>query len=773
MEPMVHVSRDGKVIGSYPLSAMRTMIDRGLVRRSDFYHMRGMSDWLLVENGNFSAFEPLPDYPGRAPRPNLQAPRATAAQPARAGLPLAAWLTVAVAVAVALSAFGYLVYSGSIGSDHPEHFATDIRKPSPGEYLAIRRQAAAGDVDAYVRLGLCELWGIGTQESPAAAVASFRHAAEKGHPVGQFWLGVAYLDGNGISKDQRTGFELIRKAAEQGLPYAGYRLGMLYYNGIGTSKSLPESLRWVRRAADDGLPDAQGAYGIALRTGEGVAENPTEAIRYFKLAAESGIEFAQYNLAEMYIEGEGVDENPREALRYLRMSEKEGYHPAIYLLARCYLGEVKGLVARDLTGGVEYLRKAADKGSVEALVKLGQQYFRGEGVAKSESAAFDHYLKAAKRGHAGAQAVVGMLYRDGVGTEKSPRLAFRYFYESGMRENPLGAYHLALCYAKGHGVDVKPDHAAHFFRIACAGGVSEAFAEYAKINFNGVGLVQDKTLAYAYGLVALAKGVESAKVWADINPADPTAASINQEKGKALAKQILAALEAGRPIPTISDERDDEESAAGVSSGSGMIFTGEGHCFTNHHVVAGASRFFVVAAGSNRRLAAELVVVDAANDLAILKVREWAAPPGAPSLPPPVIDSKSANAGDRVFTFGYPVPDILSDAVKYTSGDINALSGMRGDQNQMQVSMPIHSGNSGGPVALEDGRVVGVVVSTANAEFFYKASQNIPQNINFAIKADYLRILAQNNGIRLPSSSVSGDPKQHVRAYTVQVIAEK
>ena len=773
---MVHVSRDGKVIGSYPLSAMRTMIDRGVVGLADFYHMRGMTEWLLVAHGNFLAFDPLPEAPPRAPHADLPRPPEASAElgePRSTGRSVAGWATVAVVMLMALVGVGYFAFPESAGSEPGESFSAEIRIPLPEEYPTIRKQAADGNMDAQVRLGLCELRGIGTMESPSAAVASFRQAADKGHPAGQFWLGVVYLDGNGVSKDPRAGFELIKKAAEHGLPSARYWLGTLYCRGIGTSRSSPEGFRWIRLAADAGVKEAQGFLGRALREGAGIRQNAKEAFRYLELAADAGVLVAQHHLAQMYQAGEGVKVNQAEALRYMRMAADKGHLDSIYYLGLCYVGDTTGLVKRDDEVGVIYLRQAADKGHAAAQNALANQYYLGEGVEKSEAKALEYFVKAAKQGNADAQNAAGLFYLKGIAVAKSPAKAFRYFYESGMQEDATGAFFLARCYAEGIGVEKQPDRAAVFYRIACDGGNAEAYAEYARLHFDGVGIVQDKTLAYAYGLVALAKGVESAKSWANVNPTDPATAAINLEQGKALAKQILAALEAGRPIPTISRERDDDDSASGVSSGSGMIFTGEGHCFTNHHVVDGASRFFVIAAGSTQRLPAELVVVDAANDLAILKVRGWSAPEGAPSSPPPVIDSKNANAGDRVFTFGYPVPDILSDAVKYTSGDINALSGMRGDQNQMQVSMPIHGGNSGGPVALEDGRVVGVVVSTANPEHFFKASKNIPQNINFAIKADYLRILAKNNGIRLPTSSVSGDPKQHVRAYTVQIIAEK
>lgn len=775
MEPMVHISRGGKVVASHRLSAMRMLIDGDAVRPSDFYWMRGMAEWRRVDQGRFSSFLPLPAPPPSVPR--APSPKSSGVRSENASrstpMPAATWAVIIGFAVLSVLAIGYVAFTSSARDPAREKFSFDLPRPLAAEYPSIRRQATNGDINAYVRLGMCELWGIGVSESSSAAFASFQVAADKGHPLGQYWLGEAYLAGWGTSKDLVAGFSWIKKSAEQGMPFARYRLGTLYYGGLGTAKSLSESLRWLRLAADDGVPIAQAALGVALRQGEGLKKNPTEAFQYLKKAADADVVFAQFNVAQMYSVGEGVAVDAKEALRYMRKAAEKEDLDAIYAMGLCYVGETKGFVATDVTIGVGYFRKSADKGHAESQFKLGYHYYFGEGVEKSEIKAFNYYLKAAKQGHAEAQAIIGIFYRDGITVAKSPKLAFKYFYESGMQEDPLGAFNLGLCYANGIGVDKQPDQAAIFYRIACAGGYAEAYAEYARLQFNGIGIVQDKTLAYAYGLVALAKGVESAKLWANLDPADPTVASINQEQGKALAKRILAAMDAGKSIPTISVEREAHEPAGGGSSGSGMVFTADGHCFTNHHVVAGGTRFFVVPAGSTKQLVADVIVVDEANDLAILKIRGWSVPEGAPSHPPPIIDSRSANAGDRVFTFGYPVPDILSDAVKYTSGDINALSGMHGDQNRMQVSMPIHGGNSGGPVALEDGRIVGIVVSTANPEYFFKTSKNIPQNINFAVKADYLRILAQNNGIRLPAGSVSGDPKQHVRAYSVQVIAEK
>jgi S1-C subfamily serine protease len=120
---------------------------------------------------------------------------------------------------------------------------------------------------------------------------------------------------------------------------------------------------------------------------------------------------------------------------------------------------------------------------------------------------------------------------------------------------------------------------------------------------------------------------------------------------------------------------------------------------------------------------------------------------------------------------GFPLPGALGTEVKYTSGDVSALSGAEDDKRVIQISAPIQPGNSGGPLALSDGRIVGVIVSSLNFRFALKSSGSLPQNVNFAVKSDYLRILAANSGVDIPDDlKVIGSPVDHVGAFTVQVI---
>ena len=63
---------------------------------------------------------------------------------------------------------------------------------------------------------------------------------------------------------------------------------------------------------------------------------------------------------------------------------------------------------------------------------------------------------------------------------------------------------------------------------------------------------------------------------------------------------------------------------------------------------------------------------------------------------------------------------------------------MNDDATYFQISAPIQPGNSGGPLLNQNQEVIGIVVSTAAIRSFLQITGTIPQNINFAVKSDYL-----------------------------------
>jgi S1-C subfamily serine protease len=62
----------------------------------------------------------------------------------------------------------------------------------------------------------------------------------------------------------------------------------------------------------------------------------------------------------------------------------------------------------------------------------------------------------------------------------------------------------------------------------------------------------------------------------------------------------------------------------------------------------------------------------------------------------------------------------------------------------MQISVPIQPGNSGGALFNSKGNIVGITTSSLNSIFMAKYKGNIPQNVNYAVKTEYLKVLTKS-----------------------------
>lgn len=82
-----------------------------------------------------------------------------------------------------------------------------------------------------------------------------------------------------------------------------------------------------------------------------------------------------------------------------------------------------------------------------------------------------------------------------------------------------------------------------------------------------------------------------------------------------------------------------------------------------------------------------------------------------------------------------------------TRGAVTSLKGLGGDGVRMQISAPVQPGNSGGPVVNAAGQIVGVVVSKLDAQLVQDVLGDIPQNINFAIRAEIAKLFLYQNGV--------------------------
>lgn len=111
---------------------------------------------------------------------------------------------------------------------------------------------------------------------------------------------------------------------------------------------------------------------------------------------------------------------------------------------------------------VKYYEKAADKGFVEAWIKLGNCYDYGHGVEENNEEAVYWYKKAAEAGNADGQYHLGYYYYWDGNYEK----AVYWFKESAWQGNIGGQNMLGDCYYEGKGVEKDEEEAVYWYKKA-------------------------------------------------------------------------------------------------------------------------------------------------------------------------------------------------------------------------------------------------------------------------------------------------------------------
>ncbi|MBL8376473.1 MAG: trypsin-like peptidase domain-containing protein [Burkholderiales bacterium] len=172
-----------------------------------------------------------------------------------------------------------------------------------------------------------------------------------------------------------------------------------------------------------------------------------------------------------------------------------------------------------------------------------------------------------------------------------------------------------------------------------------------------------------------------------------------------------------------------------LATGTGFFVTADGYFVTCHHVI-GEGNSVTVRNLKGETFPARVVQIDRANDLAVLKVE-------GRFKPLPVSNSADVRRGAAIVTMGFPNVRQQGIEPKVTDGIINSFSGVNNDVRLFQISAPVQPGNSGGPLVTMDGNVVGVVAAKLDAQAVARVTGDIPQNVNYAIKSQYLSALIE------------------------------
>jgi serine protease Do len=176
------------------------------------------------------------------------------------------------------------------------------------------------------------------------------------------------------------------------------------------------------------------------------------------------------------------------------------------------------------------------------------------------------------------------------------------------------------------------------------------------------------------------------------------------ERLNAAVVNVDTASRAGAETPRASRRRGDQGGAR-EGSGSGFIIDPAGYVLTNHHVISGADRV-TVTLSDGRIFRADIIGVDPAIDVALLRIHSSAPLPAAP-----LGDSDSLRVGEWVCAIGNPL-GVYTHSV--TVGVVSFLGRKLFDSGldaYIQTDAAISFGNSGGPLINSRGQVVGITTA--------------------------------------------------------------
>lgn len=200
------------------------------------------------------------------------------------------------------------------------------------------------------------------------------------------------------------------------------------------------------------------------------------------------------------------------------------------------------------------------------------------------------------------------------------------------------------------------------------------------------------------------------------------------------AKQI-AAQSLPSVVLIVCDDKESDEKVIGSG-----FFVDKGVVVTNYHVIRGMKRGIVhVAVGPNKEKRnfriARILGFDEEADLAILSV------PSARGVDIPALEIVPGDpeVGETVYALGNP--EGLVGTI--SPGIVSAGLRMKEKNARIQVTAPISEGSSGGPLVNEQGKVIGVMVSTLSGG----------QNLNFAVPSSLIKALVGR--VEFPTSKVN------------------
>jgi TPR repeat protein len=251
--------------------------------------------------------------------------------------------------------------------------------------------------------------------------------------------------------------EMLERA-ETGDAQARFEIALAYLDGGTVEPEREKALHWLTLAADRGHPRAQSALGHMWMSGGLVSSSEAREGWWVEDPVDDG----------EALPAPDDDANAEIGLEWLRKAAGLGEVDAMERLA---LALERGEAGEpDPASAVRWYRKPAQEGSLRAQVRLAGILDAGTAGERDAAEAATWYRLAAEQGHGPSQARLAEMYTRGDGVNPRYDEAARWARAAVEQDQADGCYALGVLYLKGLGVEQDFQRALHWYREAATRG---------------------------------------------------------------------------------------------------------------------------------------------------------------------------------------------------------------------------------------------------------------------------------------------------------------
>lgn len=364
-------------------------------------------------------------------------------------------------------------------------------------------------------------------------------ASDNGDDNSSCELASLYYEGKNVERNYEKSFTLYKKAENT---CGKYGLSKFYENGIVVKRDNAKAIEIL-----EGIKSKQSSEMQKMIDDTYLGEDLEAAIARNKLSlgVESGDSKSLYLAGKDFDDGGNKPLNYTEAVSWYKKAADKGSDEAINRLWEIYyFGLLDGV--KDHKSALPYLELSAKRGYTRAQVKLARMYFDGDGVEKNYQKAADYFQAAADRGDSNSQYSLGLMLL--MGDEiipKDEKKAFTLIKEAADRGDADAQYYVFTMYRKGVGTDVDIKSAVEYLEKSAYSGVAQGQLVLGVMRAHGKDTRKDLVDGYMWLNIAADNGSPEAVSYRDRLEASMTRQDVAEAQNRQKALRVSQHDESG------------------------------------------------------------------------------------------------------------------------------------------------------------------------------------------------------------------------------------